>query len=171
MDVEDAILKRRSVRDYEEREVPEEKLEAVLEAGRMAPSAYNNQDWIFVVVKDDEKRKRLFEAAKEQKHVNQAPVVIAGVSTDPSKDMPNDVSGGIVDISIALDHMTLRAAEGGLGTCWIGNFRQESAKEALAVPEDQKIVSMITLGYPKESLKKTEKERKSLDDIVSFDSL
>jgi len=124
-----------------------------------------------VVVRDDEKRKRLFEAAKEQKHVGQAPVVIAGVSTDPDDEMPNGVSGGIVDLAIALDHMTLRAAEEGLGTCWIGNFHQELAKEALRVSESQEIVSMITLGYPEGSLKITEKEREPLNDIVSFDSL
>lgn len=170
MDVGNAILARRSVRSYQDEEIPQEKLEKVLNSVRMAPSAYNKQDWKFVVVRDEETKEKLYESAKKQSHVKEAPVVIAGVSTEPEDMMSCGVPGGIVHLAIALDHLSLKATEEGLGTCWIGAFYQDKAKEALEVPDECEIVSMMTLGYPQEPLKKREKDRKGLEEVVSYRS-
>ena len=77
MDVYDAIRKRKSIRRYKDKEVEQEKLMRILEAARLAPSAANKQEWRFVVVRDKEKRKKLAEAARGQKFVAEAPVVIS----------------------------------------------------------------------------------------------
>ncbi len=137
----------------------------------MAPSAYNNQDWEFVIVRDEEKKEEIYEAADEQKHVREAPVVIAGVATNPEDMMPCGVSGGVVDLSIALDHLTLKAAEEDLGTCWIGNFRQTKAKEALEIPENKKIVSMMTWAIRKNRLEERKKDRKDLEEVIFRNTL
>ena len=81
MDVSEAIRKRRSIRKYQARKVENDKIERVLEAGRLAPSAKNLQEWRFVVVRDEGRRKRLAEAAKGQTFVGEAPVVIASCAT------------------------------------------------------------------------------------------
>ncbi|KXB06949.1 nitroreductase [candidate division MSBL1 archaeon SCGC-AAA382K21] len=168
MKVEDAILKRRSVRSYKDKNISPDKLEKIMNAVRMAPSANNRQDWKFIVVKDEKKKNEVFEASKEQSQIKEAPVVIAGIATDSEKQMTCEVPGGIVDVTIALDHLSLIATEEGLGTCWIGAFYQDKVKKALEVPEEHKVVSMMTLGYPKKSMEKREKNRKELSEVVSY---
>ena len=170
MDVEDAVEKRRAVRSYQDKDIPQDKLERVLNAARMAPSAKNKQDWKFVVVKGEEKRKEIYEAANRQNFVKEAPIVIAGIATDPEYEMTCEIPGGIVDLTIALDHLTLKAAEEGLGTCGVGAFDQSKAKKVLEVPDEYKIVSLIPLGYPKDPLEKRNKSRKNLDEIVSYNT-
>lgn len=168
MDVQQAIKKRRSVRAYQDRPVEEEKLRKVLDAARMAPSAHNAQAWKFVVVKDEERREELAGAALNQQFVAQAPVVIAGVALEPERLMSSGVPAYAVDLAIALDHITLAAVEQGLGTCWIGAFNQKEVRKLLDVPEDCKIVALMTLGYPAD--KTSFKSRKELDEVVSYGS-
>ena len=167
MEVKEAIEKRKSIRDYKDTPVPEDKLLRVLEAARLAPSGGNRQQWKFVVVRDADKRQRLSRAANGQAQVARAPVVIAGVSTAPENMMMCKVPGYPVDLAIAIDHMTLAAVEEGLGTCWIGAFSQEKVKSILEVPEKYKVVSLLTLGYPAETGRP--KIRKTLEEIVCYD--
>ncbi len=169
MNVVDAILKRRSVRSYKDEEVSEETLQKVLNAARMAPSASNRQEWKFVVVRDKEVREDICEATRGQGHVKEAPVVVAGVNTDPGYEMTCGISGGTVDLAIALDHLSLKATEEGLGTCWVGAFYQDEVRRVLGIPEGYEVVSMMTLGHPKYPLRKESKERKSLEEVVSYD--
>ncbi len=168
MELKEAILQRKSIRSYEDKAVPEDKLNAVLEAARMAPSGANRQPWKFVVVRDSEKRKQLSAASGGQGHVAEAPVVIAAVGTMPENIMVCEVPGYPVDLSIAVDHMTLAAVDEGLGTCWIGAFKQDMARDVLGVPESCKIVALLTLGYPKDAGRP--KDRKSIDEIVCYDT-
>ncbi len=170
MSVEDIIRKRRSVRSYQEKKVPKEKIEKVMNAVRMAPSARNKQGWKFVIVEDEEKKSEVHEYANLQDFVKEAPVLIAGIATDPDYMMSCGTPGGIVNLAIALDHLTLEAAEEGLGTCWIGSFEPEKVKEALKIPEDYKIGALMTLGYPKSPLEKKDKDRKDLDEIISYNT-
>ncbi|MCD6248236.1 MAG: nitroreductase family protein [Hadesarchaea archaeon] len=169
MSVEDAISIRRSVRSYERKEVPGEKLEKVLDAARLAPSASNRQDWKFIVVRDEEKKEKICKAAYGQDFIKEAPVVIVGVGLNPDHKMSCGISSSTVDVSIAMDHMMLKATEEGLGTCWIGAFEQEKIKEILGIPSQHQVVALMPIGYPKEPLKKVEKSRKSLGEIVSYD--
>jgi len=134
MDVMEAIRKRRSVRFYRKDPVPDEKLNKILEAARLAPSARNSQNWKFVVVRDAARRKELAKAAADQYFVGEAPVVIAAVALQPEYVMRCEVPAYAVDLAIAVDHMTLVAVEEGLGTCWIGAFYQDEIKRILNIP-------------------------------------
>lgn len=168
MDVKEAIQRRRSVRSFEDREVSRAKIKELMESVRMAPSASNRQDWEFVVVDDHTTKEKLYSAAKRQEFVKEAPVVVAGVATEPDKEMSCEVRPGTVDLSIALDHLTLRAAEEGLGTCWIGAFDQKKTKEILNLPREHKVIALMPLGYPTRKLEKGGKQRKPLEDIFTY---
>ncbi|MFH1714350.1 MAG: nitroreductase family protein [Candidatus Nealsonbacteria bacterium] len=168
MEILEAIKQRRSCRQYKSDPVPEEKLNRILEAARLAPSARNSQSRKFVVVKGEEKRKELMKAANNQDFVGQAPIIIICVSTDPDNIMSCEVPTYAVDLSIAADHMILQATSEGLGTCWIGAFSQVEVKRILKIPENCKVVAMFPLGYPADIPK--EKSRKELEEIVSFET-
>jgi len=162
-----AIKTRRSVRQYQPKPVPEEKLKKVLEAARIAPSAHNDQDWKFVVVKDLAKRKALAKGAG-QNFIAEAPVIIVAVGLKPEHLLSSGNPAYAINLAIAVDHMTLAAVEEGLGTCWIGAFSQEEVKKALKISEDYQVVALLPLGFPADSPKS--KIRKSLKEIVSYDT-
>lgn len=167
MNVMDAIRERRSIRSYEKRPVEEEKLLAVLEAGRLAPSANNKQEWRYVVVWDARVRQKLMIAAYNQKFVAQAPVVIACCAETDHRMMRCGQLAFTVDVAISIDHMTLAAVELGLGTCWIGSVSADSVREILGIPQEIEIVQLLTLGYPAKPGKPT--SRLSLDEIVHWE--
>ena len=167
MDVFKAIKNRRSIREFKADSVPEEKLKRILEAARLAPSAHNEQEWKFIVVRDLEKRKKLAKAALKQDFIAKAPLVIVAVATNPTHIMANEVPAYAVDLAIAVEHMALQAVEEGFGTCWIGTFSQRGVKEILEIPEEYKVVTLMPLGFPADSPRK--KIRKKLEEIVSYD--
>ena len=167
MNVMDAIKARRSIRAYQDRSVEDEKLRAMLEAGRLAPSAGNFQDWKFIIVRDKEKRQLLSAAAKDQAFVAQAPVVIAACGTETEYIMTCGQHTYPIDVAISVDHMSLEAVNQGLGTCWIGAFYEDQVKEILGVPDKIRVVVMLTLGYPAES--PSSRPRKKLEEIVAYD--
>lgn len=167
MNVFEAIKSRRSIRSYLNKPIEEEKLLRVLEAGRLAPSAKNLQEWKFVIVKDKELRKKLAVAANNQHFMAEAPVVIVGCATFVSYVMSCGQYAYPIDLAIAMDHMTLQAVEEGLGTCWIGSFKEDEVKNLLNIPENIRIVQLLTLGYP--GTVPPARARKKLAEIVSFD--
>lgn len=167
MDVLEAIEKRRSVRVYEDKPIPEEKLRKILEAARLAPSARNCQDYQLVVVKNEKMRKKIASEATSESFIGAAPVIIAAVALDPEFIMPGGIPAHPVDIAIAVDHMTLVAVEEGLGSCWIGAFKQGRIKEILGIPDRYRVVVLLSLGYPCQSPKR--KLRKPLKEIISYD--
>jgi nitroreductase len=164
MDLMQAIRARRSIRNFLDKSVEEELLLAVLEAGRLAPSARNMQDWRFIVVRDAATRSLLAKAARDQQFVGQAPVVIAACGTSDLV-MTCGQPAYAIDVAIALDHMTLAAAAFGLGTCWIGAFYEDLVKEILGVPPEIRVVALLPLGYPAEEPEP--RPRKSLDEIMA----
>lgn len=167
MDFQTLSQRRVSVRAYQDKPVEREKLLAVLEAGRLAPSACNKQHWKFVVVSDAAARKRLGETYKGEWFA-QAPVLIA-VCVEPSASWTRGDGKNYawVDGSIAMDHLTLAACEQGLGTCWIGAFDDAKARAALKVPAGVEIVALTPLGYPAEAGRA--KSRKTLAEITFAD--
>lgn len=167
MDTLKAIKERRSIRNYQDKPIEAEKLQAVLEAARLAPSARNAQQWKFIVVQDKKQREKMA-AATRYKFIADAPVLIAGVSLDPKGLMRCGVPTYAVDLAIAMTNITLAAQALGLGTCWIGGFDQEAAKEVLKVPDKYKIVELMPLGYPAEN--PPARDRKSLSEIICYDS-
>jgi len=164
MEVLQAIQQRYSVRQYRPQPVEPEKLERVLEAARLAPSAGNRQEWRFVVVTDEQARQQLMEAAGGQAFVGQAPVVIAACSEADGYMMPCGQLSYPIDVAIALEHIALQATEEGLGTCWIGAFDEAAVKEVLDIPQAIRVVQLMPLGYPADQPKP--KQRLALDEIV-----
>jgi len=167
MNVMDAIKYRYSVRRYKNKPIEEEKLNKILEAGRLAPSAKNRQEWRYVVVRDKGKIQKLMIAAKNQRFVGEAPVVIAACAEDDGYVMSCGQLSYPIDVAISIDHMTLEAVEEGLGTCWIGAFYENQVKEILNIPENIRVVLLLTLGYPDDW--QGQKRRKSLSEIVMYE--
>ena len=167
MDVMDAISQRRSIRSYEDRPVEEEKLNAVLEAGRLAPSARNEQEWRFVVVRDPEMRSKMVAAANGQKFVGEAPVVLVACAETDGRKMSCGEPAYPIDVAISLDHMSLKAVEEGLGTCWIGAFDQAAVKKLLGIPDSIRVVELMPLGYP--ASQPSPRSRLEMDEIVCYD--
>lgn len=166
MDVLYAIQGRRSIREYSPRIIEEEKLERVLEAARLSPSASNRQSWKFVVVKDQETRNKLTDAAGGQTFVGQAPIILVACGTDPDGIMMCGQHRCSIDLSIATAYMILEAYEQGLGTCWLGRFDEKKVKEILGIPENVRVVAMTPLGYPNET--PMARPRKRLDEVVCY---
>lgn len=167
MNVQEAIRKRKSVRSYRETPVDRETLEKILEAGRLAPSARNVQEWRYVVVEDRDTRARLAEAASNQRFVAEAPVVIVCCAETDHRTMQCGHEPFPIDVAISVDHMTLAAVEAGLGTCWVGAFDADRVREILGIPGNIEVVELLPLGYPRDDTTK-EKKRLAFDQIVHF---
>lgn len=166
MDVMEAIKTRRSVRKYCDTPVEEEKIQQILEAGRLSPSAANGQNWHFIVVRDKEKLQKLMDAADGQPFVGQAPAAIVVCATR-RRVMDCGQPTDTVDCSIAMSYMILEAHELGLGTCWLGHFFADRVKKALRIPEDVTVVAFTPLGYPSET--PAARPRKEMKEIASFE--
>ncbi|MCW4051796.1 MAG: nitroreductase family protein [Candidatus Bathyarchaeota archaeon] len=169
MGVFEIIRKRRSIRLYEEKPVEQEKLNRVLEACRLAPSADNRQPWRFIVVTNDEVKEKLRASYDEEWFVS-APVIIIGCAVPKEAWVRMDGQEyWMVDVAIAMQNMILVATELGLGTCWIADFDEEAARKTLKLSQNVRIVAMTPLGYPTEE-KRPVRNRKSLSEIVHYDS-
>jgi len=168
MDVMEAIKLRRSIRSYKDKPIEDVKLKAVLEAARLSPSASNRQERKFIVITDKAMRDKLIDVANGQRFVGQAPVVIVACATLTSHIMPCGEPSYPVDTAIAVDHITLAAVEQGLGTCWIGAFKQDEVKKLLGIPENVRVVALLPLGYPDGI--PDPRPRKNLDEIVAYET-
>ena len=168
MDIYDLIRLRKSVRSYLSKEIEEDKLARVLEAGRLAPSAGNRQEWRFVIVKDENTRRKVADASNHA-FIAEAPVIIACCAETDGHLMPCGLPSFSIDVAIAIDHITLAAAAEGLGTCWIGGFNAEKAKAALNIPDGVEVVELLPIGYPVDP-SEVDKKRKTIDEIVRYDA-
>ena len=168
MDIYEAVANRKSVRAFQDKDVPEEIISRLLEAGRLAPSASNRQEWRFIVVRNSTTRERLSEAAMGQKFVGEAPVVIACCAETDGHVMACGQACYPIDVAIAVDHITLCATSEGLGTCWIGAFDEGKVKEILGIPPQIRVVGLLPIGYPKDS-SRIEKNRLPLKEIVKHE--
>lgn len=164
MELMDVIKQRRSVRQYQNRPVDAKALEAVLEAGRLAPSARNDQSWHCHVVEEPRLRQELAAAAQDQSSAAEAPCILV-LTTDSERLMRCGQSAGTLDCAIALSYMMLAAAEQDLGTCWLGNFAADEVAALLGLTADETVIALCPLGYPAEQPES--KPRKPLDELVS----
>ncbi|MDO8685986.1 MAG: nitroreductase family protein [Clostridiales bacterium] len=167
MKVMDAITGRRSIRNFSHVEVEQEKLNLVLEAARLAPSAANGQIWKFIIVKDSATRGKIAAASGGQNFIKEAPVIIIACAEENSIVMLCGQYRYTVDLSIAMSFMILEAYEQGLGSCWIGHFKEDDVKRILGIPQDVRIVALTPLGYPAES--PMQRPRKAQKEIVCYE--
>jgi len=156
-----AIRERRSIRTFRADPVEPEKIEAILEAGRWAPSGKNTQPWRFVVVESQEKREQLGRLVTQMDMIRTAPVTIAVLlDTKAGYDRIKDVQA----IGACAQNMLLAAHSLGLGACWIGRVRDEQVERVLGTKEHEELMMLIPIGYPAES--PAPKERKPLSELV-----
>ena len=164
----DLAKERYSVRKYKNIPVEEEKLNQVLEAGRIAPSAANYQPLIFVVITDEIMRKDIA-TTYQRPWILQAPVIIV-ICGDHSRSWrrPDGKDHLDIDAGIAVDHMTLSAAELGLGTCWVCNFDSMLCHTILGLPSNIETIALLPLGYPADEVdvNRHDTRRKSIDEMV-----
>ena len=167
MKVIEAIQNRRSIRLYQLKEVEKDKLQRVLEAARLAPSAANKQPWAFIVLDNPEVKEKLRRAYNPDWFVS-APIIIVACGLPHETWRRRDGEKyWKVDVAIALQNLVLAAWEEGLGTCWVANFNEKAAKKVLGIPRNVRIVAMTPLGYPAES-KEPVSDRKTLEEIVHY---
>jgi nitroreductase len=159
MGIFDTIKDRRSIRSYKDERIPKDKLGVLLEAARLAPSAGNRQNGKFIVVENEQIKSQLVIASNNQAFVGTASHIIVGIGDSAQKWHQ-------VDLAIALEHIVLEAVELGLGTCWIGAFNEDEVKRILKIPQDKKVVALLTVGFPAES--PSARPRKALEEIVAY---
>ncbi len=167
MDFRELINTRYSVRVYKSVPVEDEKVQQVLDAARLAPTAANRQPFQFIVIHTagrEAELKRIYRAEWFYK----APLVICACAV-PSKawSRMDNRNYSDVDVTIAMDHLILAATELGLGTCWIAAFDPFAAREVLGLPEDVEPVAFTPLGYPADE--PGVKRRKPLSELVRYE--
>ncbi len=181
METLEAIRTRRSVRRFLDRPIETEKLEAVLDAARLAPSWANLQCWRFVVVQDPETKERIsalshveeyfagasYKTNPARKALAQAPVVIVACADPDRSGTVRDQRYYLADLGIAAQNLMLAAHAVGLGTVFVGVFDEGGLSELLGIPAGIRIVGLFPLGYPQDP-GKAGPPRKPLDEIVCY---
>lgn len=166
MSVLELMKKRCSVRKFQDRPIEREAMLKVLEAGRVAPSACNLQPWHFIVVQDQQLKNQL------GKWEAKAPAIIVICGNHQKSWRRQDGKDHCdIDVAIAVDHMTLAAADLGLGTCWVCWFDAFQCAQILGLPSHMEPVVLLPIGYPAETSdpQRHDKARKPLSEIVSWD--
>lgn len=175
-DILDLIITRQSDRKYSDRPIENEKLERIIEAGRMAPSACNAQPWKFIVVTDHDLVLKVAEAASAKllgmnSFVSQAPAILVIVREKPnwSSHVGATIKNkdySLIDIGIATENICLQAKAEGIGSCIIGWFDEKQLRKLLGIPASKRVELIITLGYSLSEQR--EKRRKPAAETVSY---
>jgi len=173
------IHKRHSVRNFKDQPVDDTAIHSIVDSARLSPSACNAQPWRFVAVTEKSLLKELVDrgmgGAVPNKWAASAPVIIVGCAvlnlmTHYLGEAVKGIQYHQIDMGISMEHMVLRATEIGLGTCWIGWFREKNIRKILNIPKDWKIISLIALGYPQDE-SNTSSSRLDLDEILFFNRM
>ncbi|MEM2954120.1 MAG: nitroreductase family protein, partial [Candidatus Bathyarchaeia archaeon] len=150
MDVLEAIKGRRSIRAFKNVDVSEETVERLIDAARWAPSAGNIQPWEFIIIRKHEIKRKLAEAALGQSFIEEAPVVIVVCADEVRSAQGYGLRGKtlycIQDTAAAIQNLHLAAYATGLGTCWVGAFREDEAGKVLKTPPGIRPIAMIPVG-------------------------
>ena len=173
--LDELISERRSVRAYEDKPVEKEKIELLIEAARLAPSACNKQPWVFIIAQSPKAKEAVFEKGLGEIMVSNswaktaaAIIVVCSKTEFLIHNIAEKIQGvdyHLIDIGIACQNLVLKAWELGLGTCYIGWFNGKKILKALELPSSYKVECLITLGYPKDKeIKPT--GRKNIEEIM-----
>ncbi len=155
------LKERRSIRNYQDKEIPDDEIEMILEAGRWTPSASNKQPWRFIVIKNKSVLQNISKTAIYGRFVRKAPLAIAIVGK--IQENPNWY---VQDTPLASMSMMLMAWSLKIGTCWVGSMDRVKAKQLLGLSKDDFLLTILPMGYikgnvPNPTLRKELKEIKS----------
>ena len=172
------IKNRQSDRSYVTKPVEKDKIQRIIEAGRLAPSACNAQPWKFIIVNDQDLKYKIADCTSTKilginHFTKQAPIHIVIVEekanfTSNAGSLIKDKHFPLIDIGITAQNICLQAEAEGLGTCMIGWFDEKKVKKLLNIPGSKRVPLIITLGYP--AGEKRKKRRKDIDQIVEYNS-
>ncbi|MEE9525903.1 MAG: nitroreductase family protein [Candidatus Woesearchaeota archaeon] len=161
MDVAKCIKTRRTIRKYLDKEIPWDLISKILDAGRLAPSAGNLQNWKFIAVTNAGKKRHVAEACLQQTWMTEAPVQIVICSEPQVAERYYGTRGerlySIQNCAAAAENMLLRAHSLGLGACWVGAFDERMLGKAVGLPEEARPQIVLTIGYPAEKVKEPSK--------------
>ena len=151
------LKERRSIRKYQKKEVPEDIIKGIIDCARFAPTAINIQPWEFIVITEEEMRKKIADITDYGKFIAEAPVCVAVFCKDTKYYLE--------DGSAATTYILLAAKAYGLGSCWVAGDKKyyaEDIRKLLGVPDGYKLVSLISIGYPAEN---PVKGKRSLEEV------
>lgn len=161
MDTLSCIRTRREIREYSRKDIRDDVLLKILEAGRLAPSSKNSQPWHFVVIRNKETLTKISKLTPTGAHIAAAPLAIA-VLMDGAK-LPE------IDGARAIQNMVLAAWDLGVGSCWVTNFYDDAVKDILGAPQRMKLITVMPFGYPTEYRTRKKKVRKSLSEVIQYE--
>lgn len=162
-DILEIIKSRRSIRNYKKEKIKDEDILKILEAGRWAPSASNNQPWRFIVVKDQELIKKIGDACKIltiNSFVENSPLIVIIYSEKKHRWVD-------LDCGMCAQNMMLEAHSLGIGSCFIGAYRENKIKKIVNLPDEFNVIGLITFGYIESG--KNFSERLNLEDLMMYD--
>lgn len=167
----DVLIKERySVRKYAEKLIEPEKLQAVLEAGMLAPTGVNAQPQRIYVLSSEEAIAKIRSLTKMA--FNAPTVLLITLCKDEQwvNPLEEGYAAGVQDVSIVASHMMLKAADIGLGTCWVNYFAPSKVKEAFSVPENEEVILLMPIGYPAENSHPSSKHlaSKRVEDVITY---
>lgn len=168
MEVMEAIEKRYSSRGFADRLIEDEKLALIMEAGRLAPTASNQQLNKHIVVTDKALIKEMVSACKDQKWVETAPAILVECATG-DRTMICGQSARSMDGAIAMSYMTLEAVSLGMQFVWLGWFEPEKVRELLNIPDEYVVIAVAPIGYPAKEGKRTSK--KTAEEVVVYNKM
>lgn len=158
MDVHEAIRTRYAVRDFRPDALPQDTILRILEAGRLAPSQRNRQQWHFVVVQDRETLRKIGELSPTGSFIGQAPMAVVVVMQGAKM--------AEIDAARAVENMILAGWAEGVGTCWVGGIDRDAVKTLLNIPADGELITILPFGYPTRLSLKGIKNRKELSEVA-----
>ena len=162
MDTFECIRKRRDIRDFIKKDVPDDVIKKIVEAGRLSPSAMNLQPWNFIVIKNNETLRVLGEFCLSGRFIVGASFAVV-VVTEPTNKWHE------IDGARAVQNMALAAWNEGVGCCWIGAIDREKVKERLNIPKNLHVLTILPFGYPEEFTVKRKKNRKKAEEVVHWE--
>ena len=158
MQVFDAVRTVLAVRSYEDKPVPEDAVQRIVDAARLTGSSMNGQPWSFIVIKDREKLQQLGAMIQYGPYIAQAPLAIAVVL--------ERTRFAVSDGSRAIQSMVLTAWDEGIGSNWVGFMGPDEVKPVLGIPDDRDLLAIVPFGYPAQTTGKGKKQRKPIDEVV-----
>ncbi|MDO9547419.1 MAG: nitroreductase family protein [Candidatus Marinimicrobia bacterium] len=171
MEFRELIKLRESVRNYDlKKPVPRDVLDRILEAGRLAPSAANRQPWKFLVVSSREMLEKVHDCyAKDWFRAAPVILIVVGKREDAWTRRYDGYNSLETDLTIAMDHLILAAANEGVGSCWIAAFEPNILRHALELNDAETVFAITPLGYPEDSYQPGHaKNRKEISEIVEY---
>ncbi len=167
MDFSELVQKRYSVRSYKPDPVEEAKLQQVLEAARLAPTAANRQPFQLVVIHTKGREAELSRIYGRPWFVEAPLLICVCVAPGQAWVRRDNKNYCEVDAGIIMDHVILAATDLGLGTCWVGAFDEKAAREVLGLSNEVTPIAFTPVGYPNDQ--PVPKKRKTLTELVRYE--